>query len=106
MMNPNEKRVSRIGWVLLSVAVLAVAPLAWSATRPVVAPPQAEPVWELVTGPVAVVATEAAKPVPEKKEAPKAKPAQAKAKPRAPWRCEREDLVQGTAGSWVVYCHS
>jgi hypothetical protein len=107
MMNQNEKRTLLIGKILCVAALLASAPLVWAATRPTVAPPQ--------DGPSVVQAVAASRKVQAVIElptveivgdaAPKARPAQAKARPapKAPWRCEREDLVQGSGS--VVYCH-
>lgn len=113
-MNPNEKRVFRIGLVLLAVVSLVAGPLVFAATRPVVPVAQtAEPVVPRVETPppspepAFVVAAPA--PVPAKKTPPKARPVVARAHrvvdcSNAPKK-EIEVLSMGRVGETVLYCH-
>lgn len=112
-MNPNEKRVFRIGLVLCVLACLVAAPLVFAATRPVVPVVQAdEPEAVLVARDAPVLAPVVfhdAHAVPEKASPAKPRPAAKKAHravdcSNAPKR-EIEVLAAGRVGETVLYCH-
>jgi nucleoid-associated protein YgaU len=96
MMNSQEKRVQRVGVVLLVLSSLAAAPLVWAATRPVVPVAVEEAPKKAVPSPsVAPAVAEAPKAVPAKKEAPKARPAARKPHAGEAWTCSVRETVAG-----------
>jgi hypothetical protein len=113
MMNPNEKRVFRIGLVLCVLACLVAAPLVFAATRPVVpvlSEDEPEPIRATISSGDVVLwrgTFVASRAVPEKQAPAKYRPAQAK--PHRAVDCSNarvrqyETLTQGTGG--VLYCH-